>query len=82
MVGTLAIYDLAGKRLHTIYIANAPEHGKNEFFKRMTREIGHIKSYYPFAKYIRMSDGAKDHWTFLEDHTDIQVLDFSMPASI
>ncbi|MEZ5325114.1 MAG: hypothetical protein R3F19_08615 [Verrucomicrobiales bacterium] len=82
MVGTLAIYDLAGKRLHTIYIANAPEHGKNEFFKRMTREIGHIKSYYPFAKYIGMSDGAKDHWTFLEDHTDIQVLDFSMPASI
>jgi hypothetical protein len=76
MVGTIAIYDLAGERQHTIYIANAPEYGKGTFFERMTREIERIKCQHPVAKYIGMSDGAKDHWTFLEKHTDIQILDF------
>jgi hypothetical protein len=76
MVGTIALYDLAGERLHTIYIANPPEYGKGTFFERMTREIERVKSQHPTAKYVGLSDGAKDHWTYLEKHTDIQTLDF------
>ena len=76
MVGTIALYDFSRERLHTIYIANAPERGKKEFFERMTREIEHIKTLYPFAEYIGLSDGASDHWPFLEQHTEIQTLDF------
>lgn len=76
MVGTIALYDLAGERLHTIYLANPPEYGKATFFERMTREIERIKSQHPIARYVGLSDGAKDHWTFLEKHTEIQTLDF------
>jgi hypothetical protein len=76
MVGTIALYDLAGERLHTIYIASPPEHGKGTFFARMTREIERVKGQHPKARYVGLSDGAKDHWTYLEKHTDIQTLDF------
>ena len=76
MVGTIALYGMSGERLHTIYIANAPEHGKGEFFERMAREIGHVKELYPLAQYVGLSDGASDHWPFLEKHTEIQTLDF------
>ena len=76
IVGTIALYGYSGGRQHTIYIASAPEHGKKEFFARMAREVGHVKELYPFAKYIGLSDGASDHWPFLEEHTDIQTLDF------
>jgi hypothetical protein len=31
MVGTIALYDSDGERRHTIYIAAAPEYGKEKF---------------------------------------------------
>jgi len=76
MVGTIALYGFGEDRLHTIYVASAPEHGKKQFFERMDREIAHVKELYPFAIYIGLSDGASDHWPFLEKHTEIQTLDF------
>jgi len=76
MVGTIALYGFGGDRLHTIYVASAPEHGKKQFFERMEFEIAHVKELYPFATYIGLSDGAGDHWTFLEKHTEVQTLDF------
>ena len=39
MVGTIAFYDAGGERLHTIYIAAVPEHGKAKFLERMEAEI-------------------------------------------
>lgn len=76
MTGTIGLYDLAGKRRHTIYIGAAPEYGKATFIERMEREIAHVKRLYPKAKYVGIADGAKCNWDFLERHTDIQVLDF------
>jgi len=35
LVGTIALYDEDGERLHTTYVAAAPERGKGEFFERM-----------------------------------------------
>lgn len=76
MVGTIALYDREGERLHTIYIGATPEYGKSSFHERMIREIEEVKKLYPKATYIGIADGAKDNWSFLEEHTEKQVLDF------
>jgi hypothetical protein len=76
MVGTIALYDQAGKRQHTSYVAAPPEYGKEKFKDRLTREIENTKRLYSKALYIGIADGAQDNWTFLEKHTDKQTLDF------
>jgi hypothetical protein len=76
MVGTLGLYDAAGTRLHTTYIAACPEYGKATFFRRMEQEIGRMKQRYPTARYVGLADGAHDNWTFLERHTTVQIIDF------
>ena len=76
MVGTLGLYNAEGTRLHTTYIAARPEYGKATFFRRMEEEIGRMKPRYPTAKYVGLADGAKDNWTFLEQHTEVQIIDF------
>ena len=65
-----------GKRLHTIYQGATPEYGKATFWKRMEREIADVKSRYPHCNYIGIADGAADNWSFLEQHTNKQTLDF------
>jgi len=76
MVGTIALYDAEGERLHTTYIGASPEYGKRTFIQRMEREIAHIKKLYPDALYIGIADGATDNWPFLNAHTSRQVTDF------
>jgi hypothetical protein len=76
MVGNLSLYDVAGKRQHTVYIGEAPEYGKGTFFKRMEKEITTLKKQYPDALYLGIADGASSNWTFLEQHTSRQLLDF------
>jgi hypothetical protein len=76
MVGTISLYDRKGERLHTTYVGAAPEYGKKSFLKRFEREIGQAKKNYKKAGTIGVADGAKDNWTFLEKHTDKQILDF------
>lgn len=76
MIGALSLYDAQGERLHTTYVAAAPEQGRQTFFDRMRREIEHIKRLYPKSHYQGLADGAVENWTFLERVTDTQVLDF------
>lgn len=76
MVGTVALYDDEGERLHTTYIGAPPEYGKNTFMTRLAREIDHVKQLYPDVLYIGVADGAADNWPFLNQHTSIQVTDF------
>lgn len=76
MVGTVALYNCEGERLHTIYASASPEYGKRTFLDRMENEIGRVKRLYPDAEYVGLADGAKDNWTFLEKHTTIQTIDF------
>lgn len=76
MAGTLALYDAQGERRHTIYIGATPEYGKATFKQRMEREIAHIKTLYPNATYVGIADGAQCNWSFLEAHTDYQIVDF------
>ena len=76
MVGNISLYDVKGERQHTIYIGEAPEHGKGTFFQRLETEISKIKKHYPDALYLGIADGAKNNWSFLERHTSRQLLDF------
>ena len=76
MVGNLSLYDVAGKRQHTVYLGEAPEYGKGTFFKRLEKEINTVKKHYPNALYLGIADGASSNWRYLEKHTDRQLLDF------
>ncbi len=76
MVGNLSLYDGDGDRQHTLYLGEAPEYGKARFKERYEHEISRLKAHYPDALYLGIADGAKDNWTFLEPHTDRQLLDF------
>jgi hypothetical protein len=76
MVGTLSFYDGEGERQHTIYLAAAPEYGKQEFLQRLEREILRAKQHFPAALYLGIADGAASNWRFLEQHTDRQLIDF------
>ena len=76
MVGTIALYDEEGERQHTMYVAAAPEYGKETFKARLTREIERACALYPSAIRIGVADGAHDNWDYLINHTDKQTLDF------
>ena len=76
MVGTIALYNAAGERLHTQYTATAPEYGKETFFTTFRNELNFISQSYPDAKIIGIADGAKENWIFLKDYTTEQVLDY------
>ena len=76
MTGAISLYNKAGDRLHSMYIALDPEYGKARFFKRMETAITDIKQKLPSALYLGVSDGAQDLWLFLKKHTSEQILDF------
>jgi hypothetical protein len=76
MCGSIAFYDHAGERLHTIYCAATPEYGKEPFKEKLSREIGLVQAAYPDALYVGVADGAKENWIFLRKYTKHLVLDF------
>ena len=76
MTGTIALYDSAGERMHTTYVASTPEYGKEKFKTKMGREIERVKARYPCVPVIGLGDGAKDNWSFLEVYCDRLVIDF------
>ena len=76
MVGTIALYDRDGNRMHTIYTSAIPEYGKNMFTARFENEIQRIKARFPRATYVGIADGASTNWSTLTAHTDVQITDF------
>ena len=66
MVGTIALYDAEGERLHTTYLAATPEYGKETFLARLESEIDRAKSNYPRALTVGIADGAVCNWEFLD----------------
>lgn len=81
MTGTISFYDARGNRQHTIYLGATPEHGKAEFFSRLTAEIERVKARFPNAKRVGLADGAESNWRFLAPHTEIAILDFYHASS-
>jgi hypothetical protein len=80
MNGTIALYNRAGERMHTIYVTCAPEYGKQSFEAVFDMEIARIKDTYPKVDYIGLGDGAKDNWTYLSTRSDVEILDFYHPT--
>jgi hypothetical protein len=76
MVGTISLYNRAGERLHTIYVAATPEYGKEKFYQRMSREIEHVRTLYSQARGTAVADGSEDNWTFTRQYTDDECVDF------
>lgn len=76
MAGTLTLYNEEGERMHTSYIAAAPEYGKELFLKKLTDSINKTKDMFPKAMTIGLADGAKENWKFLQQHVEHQVIDF------
>lgn len=76
MVGTIALYDRLGERLHTVYLAAPPEYGKERFYGQMEQEIARYKKRYTQAEWVGVADGAHDQWTWLERFVDRLILDF------
>ena len=77
MVGTITLHNNEGNRLHTIYVAEAPEYGKFTFKDKMRKEIEKLKEKLPKSvKYVGLADGAVDNWNFLDEFIDYQMLDF------
>jgi hypothetical protein len=79
-IGTITLYDAAGERLGTIYAATAPpedkEEGKAAFWEVMECELRAVKSRYPQARYVGLSDGAPDLLPWLRSNTARVILDF------
>lgn len=76
MSATIGLYDKEGQRLHTIYLAEAPEYGKASFDRRFRGEIQRIQQQFPKATYVGLADGAADNWSFLRPFVDIELIDF------
>lgn len=76
MVGTISLYDHAGERLETIYLAQAPQMGKSDFLARLDAEWQRVCERYPQAHRVALSDGARDYEPWLQARTTWQILDF------
>ena len=76
MTGTISLYNQEGERLHTIYTACSPEHGKATFDYVFSQQINQIKGQYKTATYIAIADGARDNWSFLQQYASIQTIDY------
>lgn len=62
--------------MHTIYVATAPEYGKQNFDAVLDAEIEKVKQVYSKPVYIGIADGAKSNWTYLSRHVSFSILDY------
>ena len=76
MVGTITLFDAHGERQHTLYVAAAPEYGKQTFLERLERELDRVRAAHPAATVLGLADGAESHWRFLTPRTTVQLIDF------
>jgi hypothetical protein len=83
MCGTVALYDQAGKRLHTEYLGTMPEAGKAAFAQRFITRVAWVKARYPAALQVCLGDGAPWNWDFFATHYPeaVWVLDFYHAAT-
>ena len=76
MNGTISFYNKVGERVHTIYIAQAPQYGKVDFEARFSKEIEQVQAKFTDAHYIGLADGSKDNWTYLDQYVQDSILDY------
>lgn len=76
--GTLTYYDGEGEPLATRRYGRMPEHKKLTLKKFLKNELSHALDCQPDLQIVKVADGAKDNWTFLDQTLPkgISVLDF------
>ena len=65
--GTISFYDADGERLETVRYARAPEHKKATLKSQLKAELESIFAVRPDLTLVCLSDGALDHWEFLDE---------------
>ena len=65
--GTLSFYDKDGEILGTRYFSRMPEHKKKTLKNQLTQALEQVLAKRPSLEVIKIADGAKDNWTYLED---------------
>jgi hypothetical protein len=75
-LGGIFILDAEGNRLEEIFLANAPEEGKETFWSRFDREFARVKARFPDVHYYGLCDGAEEIQNWLEERCDAVGLDF------
>jgi len=64
--GTVSFFDGVGQLLGTRYVARMPEHKKKSLKQQLSLHIASIQEQRPDIEFIKIADGARDNWTFLE----------------
>ena len=64
--GTITFSDKAGETLSTHYYARMPEHKKRSLKNQLAATLKTIEQKRPDLSLVKVADGAKDNWTFLE----------------
>ena len=65
--GTLSFYDKEGEILGTRYFSRMPERKKKTLKTQLTQALEQVLAKRPSLEVIKIADGAKDNWTYLED---------------
>jgi hypothetical protein len=65
--GTMSFYDKEGEILGTRYFSRMPEHKKRTLKSQLTQVLEQVLAQRPSLAVIKVADGAKDNWTYLED---------------
>lgn len=76
MVGTLSLVGEKREVLHTIYLGDQPEYGKEGFDILMSQEIDRLQSEFGHLPWSGVADGAAHNWTFLDKYTNTQIIDW------
>lgn len=76
--GTLTYYDKEGEPLVTRRYGCMPEHKKRTMKGFLRKEVNHALECRPELQLVKVADGAKDNWSFLDDELPEgkSVLDF------
>jgi hypothetical protein len=64
---TVSYYDGDGERLATVRLGRMPEHKKATLKKMLADEIAWALSHKPSLGLVKLADGARDNWSFLEE---------------
>lgn len=74
--GTVSLYDAEGQRLGTIRYGRMPETKKASLCAQLEAEVQSILALRPDLKIIKLADGAKENWRFLDQ------LDLGLPTDL
>ena len=76
--GTLSFYNKEGGRLSTIRLARMPESHKATLKSMLSDELESVFLQRPDLYLVKLADGAKDNWTYLDDELpdDVSLVDF------